>query len=95
MEVSGIHEVLVDPNASSQMESLAQSVSSLSGIPVERLAFTEVRVPACFDFHAFFYTRHSGWQLLGKVAVCSESPCNVGRQCEVLAAAVLRTERCH
>lgn len=42
VEVSGIHEVLVDPNASSQMESLAQSVSSLSGIPVERLAFTEV-----------------------------------------------------
>lgn len=40
--MSGIHEVLVDPNASSQMESLAQSVSSLSGIPVERLAFTEV-----------------------------------------------------
>lgn len=42
VEVSGIQEALVDPNASNQMESLAQSVSTLSGIPVQRLAFTEV-----------------------------------------------------
>ncbi|RCN27227.1 hypothetical protein ANCCAN_27040, partial [Ancylostoma caninum] len=42
VEVSAIQEALVDPNASNQMESLAQSVSALSGIPVERLAFTEV-----------------------------------------------------
>ncbi|KAL6735927.1 hypothetical protein Aduo_006326 [Ancylostoma duodenale] len=42
VEVSGIQEALVDPNSTNQMESLAQSVSALSGIPVERLAFTEV-----------------------------------------------------
>ncbi|KHJ81092.1 hypothetical protein OESDEN_19223, partial [Oesophagostomum dentatum] len=41
VEVSGIHEALVDPNAPNQMESFAQSVSALSGIPAERLAFTE------------------------------------------------------
>ncbi|KAE9415543.1 hypothetical protein Angca_009977 [Angiostrongylus cantonensis] len=42
VEVSNIQEVLVDPDATSQMESFAYGVSSLSGIPVERLAFTEV-----------------------------------------------------
>ncbi|KAJ1369990.1 hypothetical protein KIN20_031615 [Parelaphostrongylus tenuis] len=42
VEVSNIHEVLVDPNAVSQMESLVHGVSSISGIPAERLAFTEV-----------------------------------------------------
>uniref|UniRef100_A0A158PEI1 Ubiquitin carboxyl-terminal hydrolase 47 n=1 Tax=Angiostrongylus costaricensis TaxID=334426 RepID=A0A158PEI1_ANGCS len=42
VEVSNIQEVLVDPDATSQMESLAYGVSSLSGIPVERLAFTEI-----------------------------------------------------
>ncbi|KJH50224.1 hypothetical protein DICVIV_03663 [Dictyocaulus viviparus] len=42
VEVSSIQEVLVDPYAANQMESFACSVSLLSSIPVERLAFTEV-----------------------------------------------------
>ncbi|VDL73312.1 unnamed protein product [Nippostrongylus brasiliensis] len=42
VEVSNIHEVLVDPHATNQMESFAHAVSAVSGIPVERIAFTEV-----------------------------------------------------
>ncbi|ETN79948.1 hypothetical protein NECAME_09485 [Necator americanus] len=42
VEVSGLQEVLVDPNATNQMASLAESVSAISGIPPERIAFTEV-----------------------------------------------------
>ncbi|KAK6031507.1 hypothetical protein OSTOST_02340 [Ostertagia ostertagi] len=42
VEVSGIHEVLVDSKATNQMEAFAHSVSSLSGIPVDRLVFTEI-----------------------------------------------------
>ncbi|CAJ0607075.1 unnamed protein product [Cylicocyclus nassatus] len=42
VEVSAIHEALVDPKAPNQMESLAQSVSALSGVPADRLVFTEI-----------------------------------------------------
>ncbi|VDO76435.1 unnamed protein product [Haemonchus placei] len=43
VEVTSIHEVLVDPNAADQMHSFASSVSFMSGIPIDRLVFTEVR----------------------------------------------------
>uniref|UniRef100_A0A7I4Y354 Ubiquitin carboxyl-terminal hydrolase 47 n=1 Tax=Haemonchus contortus TaxID=6289 RepID=A0A7I4Y354_HAECO len=42
VEVTSIHEVLVDPNATDQMHSFASSVSFVSGIPIDRLVFTEV-----------------------------------------------------
>ncbi|KAK6055174.1 hypothetical protein COOONC_07320 [Cooperia oncophora] len=42
VEVSSIHEVLVDPKAANQMSSFAQSVSSLSGVSVDKLVFTEI-----------------------------------------------------
>ncbi|PIO68801.1 hypothetical protein TELCIR_09396 [Teladorsagia circumcincta] len=92
VEVSGIHEVLVDPKATNQMESFARSVSSLSGIPVDRLVFTEVRSCAIKLFVPYPLDFLLDWQLLGEMAIRIESVVNAGRSRQVFSSTILCTE---